>query len=365
MKTEALIAAGLVCFLTGCDFELPSQKQKKEEIRRESIRQEQKKKEVDEVKGAHTSLVQFVTAQTEILVEKAKKNKSTLAELLADRMIMSGLLGELSERNIADKEGTRASALYAMLKDEKLNEIALKHLGTDFAVLRAEFGEKVRRAIRIEKQKKDSLAKNEEEFKKTVADARAKATQLQMESARAKKQLEQEIEQIERRRKTLQNRLNFATNRERVSLVNEINNLTSHLNNLRNRANSIQLAVQNAREQRATDHINQISWDKARHTRDKSNAEVLASLKDEQSQYEIAEVYESLTIRKLDAVLLEKNNAAKALDELLDSSLLYLKHALAGSETLDLSGVKRLRAEIDTQLLKFDMSSKKDHKIGK
>ena len=67
----------------------------------------------------------------------------------------------------------------------------------------------------------------------------------------------------------------------------------------------------------------------------------------------------------LDAVLLEKNNAAKALDESLDSSLLYLKHILAGSEALDLSGVKRLRTEIDAQLLKFDTSSQKDRKVGK
>ncbi len=356
----------MACLLTGCDFELPSQKREKQEaIRREAVRQEQKQTEANETKSAHASLVQFVTAQTEIIAEKAKRSKAELTELVTDRMAMSRILGELSEKNVADKEGTRASALYAMLKDEKLNEIALKHLGTDFAVLRAEFAEKVRRAIKIEKQKKDSLAKNEEEFKKTVADARAKATQLQEESARAKKQLEQEIEQVERRRKTLQNRLNFATNRERVSLVNEISNLTSHLNNLRNRANSIQLAVQNAREQRATDHVNQISWDKARHTRDKSNAEIVASLKNEQSPYEIAEAYEALTIRKLDAVLLEKNNAAKAFDELLDSSLLYLKHVLAGSESLDLPGVKRLRTEIDAHLLDIDTSSKKDRKVGK
>lgn len=356
----------MACLLAGCDFELPSQKREKQEaIRREAVRQEQKQTEVNETKSAHASLVQFVTAQTEIIAEKAKKNKSALVELVADRMVMSRLLGELSEKNIADKEGTRASALYAMLKDEKLNEIALKYLGTDFAVLRAEFAEKVRHATKIENQKKDSLTRNEQEFRKTVADARAKAGQLQQESIRAEKQLNQEIEQVERRRKTLQNRLNFATTKERNSLLNEINNLTSHLTNLRNRANTIQLVIQNAREQRAADHMSQAVRDNAQRVRDKSDAVVLARLKGEASPTEIAEKYEALTIRKLDTVLLEKNNAAKAQEEIFDSNLSYLKHILAGSDVLDLPGIKRLRAEIDAQLQKRGETSKMDRKIGK
>ena len=363
---KILITATLACLLAGCDFELPSQKREKQEaIRREAVRQEQKQTEANETKSVHASLVQFVAAQTEILAEKAKKNKSALAELVDDRMVMSRLLGELSEKNIADNEGTRASALYAMLKDEKLNEIALKYLGTDFAVLRAEFGEKVRRAVRIEKQKKDSLAKNEEEFKKTVADARAKAAQLQLESARAEKQLGQEIEQVEKRRKTLQRRLGLATTKERSVIVSELAMLTDRLGVLRQQYNVAHLVSQRSREQRVADQSTQVMRDSAQRTRERSDAAVLASLKEEQSPYEIAGAYEALTIRKLDAVLLEKNNAAKALDESLDSSLLYLKHALAGSEALDLSGVKRLRTEIDTQLLKFDTSSKKDRKAGK
>lgn len=356
----------MACLLTGCDFELPSQKREKQEaIRREAFRQERKQTEACETKSAHASLVQFVTAQTEILAERVKNSKVTLAELVADRMEMSNFLGELSEKNIADKEGTRASALYMMLKDEKLNAIALKHLGTDFAVQRGEFSEKVRRAARIEKQKQSSLARNEEEFKKTVADARAKASQLQADSARAEKQLEQEIAQVERRRKTLQRRLGLATTKERSVITAELNMLTDRLRQLRDQYNATRLVSQRTREQRNADQATQVLRDAAQRTREKSDAAVLASLKDEQSPYEIAEAYEILTIRKLDAVLLEKNRSVTALVENLDSCLLYLKHALAGSETLDLAGIKRLRMEIDAQLLKLDVPSEKDRKAGK
>lgn len=366
MRMRIWTAAIMVCLLAGCDFELPSQKREKQEaIRREAVRQEQRQTEASETKSAHASLVQFVAVQTEILTERAKKNEATLAELVADRMVMSRLLGELSEKNIADKEGTRESVLYAILKDGKLNEIALKHLGTDFAVLRGEFAEKVRRAVKIEKQRKDSLARNEEEFKKTVADARAKANQHQVESARAEKQLEQEIEQVEKRRKTLQRRLGLATTKERSVISAELNVLTSRLGDLRQQHNVAHLVAQRSREQRVADQSTQVMRDVAQRTREKSDAAVLASLRDEQSPYEIAEAYETLTIRKLDTVLLEKNRAAMALGETLDASLLHLKHVLAGADALDLPGIKRLRTEVEALLLKTDASSEKGGKVGR
>ena len=152
-RTIIFSAVGIL--LAGCDFEWPSQRKAKEEaIRKQAVRQEQRETEREQAQGECEALRQFVAVRFQMLKAGEGKIGKELEELRSDRRKMSARLDELSEKSMADKNGTRESALFAALKDEAINELAFKYLGNDFVTVRSEFAEKVRRALKQEQQKK-------------------------------------------------------------------------------------------------------------------------------------------------------------------------------------------------------------------
>ena len=346
-----MIAGAVGILLAGCDFEWPSQRKAKEEaIRRETVRQEQKETEREQVKGECAALQHFVTVRLQMLKSSEGKLDKELEVLTADRRKMSARLNELSEKSMADKNGTRESALFAVLKDEVVNELAFKYLGNDFVTIRSEFAEKVRRALKQESQKKAALDRNRAEYDKTVNERRDRARQSQQESAAAAERLKREISDTEQRLGKLRRRMTSISKQERERSEREISLAEQHLYSLKNQYTAMRLSHEQSVQSRDADYDFDTARKQAIRERQEADAEVLLRTKDDVTAFELAEAYETLTVKKLDGIIYEKSLATRARKDLLSEQMLFLSSATNGIERLDLAGVKRVRADVEREI---------------
>ena len=360
MKRMMVVAlAGIL--LAGCDFEWPSQRKAKEEaIRQQAVRQEQRETEKEQAKSECAALQHFVAVRLQMLKSAEEKLDKKFDELKADRQKMSARLSDLSEKSMADKNGTRESALFAVLKDEAINELAFKYLGNDFVAIRSEFAEKVRRALKQESQKKAALDRNRAEYEKAVEGRRSRATQEQQESAAAAERLRQEIAETEQRLQNLRRRVLSIGKAENERIDREIRLAESHLASLKSQYSSMRLARERAIQSRDADHDFDTARRQAIRERQEADAEVLLRTKNDVTPFELAEAYETLTVKKLDGIIYEKSLAMRAQKDLLSEQVLFLSSATNGIERLDLAGVKRVRADVEREIARKPGEGEKD-----
>lgn len=350
MNKALIVVVGGV-LLAGCDFELPSQRRAKEEaIRQEAVRQEQKETERERTQGECVALQQFVAVRLQLLISSEKKVDKNLEELRDDRQKMSKRLEELSGKSMADKNGTRESALFAVLKDEEINALAFKYLGNDFVTIRSEFAEKVRRALKQEQQKKAALDRNRAEYDKIVEERRIKAVQNQQESEAASDRLKKEIAETDQRLQGLRRRSMSIGKQERERLEREIRLTESHLDRLRSQFTALRVVRERASQSRDADYAFDTARKQAIRERQEADAEVLLRTKDDVTAFELAEAYETLTVKKLDGVLYEKQQNMHAQKELLEEQVLFLSTVTNGVDRLDLAGLKHVRSDVEREI---------------
>ena len=354
------IKIGILCasvlFLAGCDFELPWQRKAREEVvRQEAVRREKQMTEQEETRGACAVLRQFVTVRAKMLDEDCTATRKELADLDSDRALFSKHVGALSDKSIADKNGTRENALYEMLKNEEINAIARRHLGNDFIVVRAEFAEKVRFAMKRDKERKTALAKNEEAFNSAVESTVQRTGAARTDSTRAAAAIQQEMKDLEYRMRKLQNDT-LASSTRKQNIKDEISRIRNRLTALQSQYNSIRLAEGGNRDGRTgeTDALNV----RARALREKKDAdkEVLDRLGGEATPFEIAAAYETLTIRKLDETMKAKAKELELRIELMQRVAQYLRLSVTGIEDFNLAALSSLRKQIDAELGKIKES---------
>ena len=339
------------CLLVGCDFELPSQRRAKEEaIRQEAVRQEKKETEREQTQGACAALEQFVSFKLAMIKSSAEGIDKKLEELKLDRQKLSARLDDLSEKSMADKNGTRESALFAVLKDPEINALAFKYLGNDFVAVRSEFAEKVRRALKLEQQKKAALDRNRAEYDRTVEDRRSKAMQNQQESAAAADRLKREIAEMDQRLQKLRRSVLSIGKQERERVEREIRLAETHLASLRSQYSAFRVAGERAVQSRDADYAFDSARKQAIRERQEADAEVLLRTKDDITAFQLAEAYEMLTLRKLDGVMYEKLLATRAQKDLHAEQVMFLANVTNGIYRLDLAGLKQVRQDVELEL---------------
>ena len=356
-----MIAVAVGMLLAGCDFELPSRRKAKEEaIRQEAVRQEQKETERAQTQSACAALQQFVSVRLLLLKSSGEKIDKELEELRADRRKMSARLDELSEKSMADKDGTRESALFAVLKDETINELAFKYLGNDFVTIRSEFAEKVRRALKQEQQKKAALDRNRAAYDKAVESGRAKVEQSQQEIASAATRLKQEIKDEERRLQNLRRHSMPTGPNERKRHESAIREAETHLDNLRSRYSSMRIVEDQSIQANDASRVFDMTRTQAIRERKEADAEVLLQTKNLITAFELAEAYETLTVKKLDGVIYEKLLEVRSRKDLLAEQILFLSSVTNGIERLDLTGLKHVRTDVEREIARKAGEEKKD-----
>ncbi len=355
-----MIVAVVGILLAGCDYEWPSQRKAKEEaIRQQAVRQEQKESERERQQGECAALQQFVAVRLQLLKASDEKVDKELDDLKSDRRKMSLRLDELSEKSMADKNGTRESALFAVLKDETINELAFKYLGNDFVTIRSEFAEKVRRALKQEQQKKAALDRNRATFDKAVESGRTKVEQSQQDIASAATRLKQEIKDEERRLQNLRRHSMPTGPNERKRHERAINEAENHLVILRSRYSSLQIVKDQSVQANDASRVFDMARMQAIRERKEADAEVLLQTKGLITAFELAEAYETLTIKKLDGVIYEKSQEVRARKDLLAEQILFLSNVTNGIEKPDLAGVKRVRADVEREIARGTGEEKK------
>ena len=339
------------CLLAGCDFELPSQRRAKEEaLRQEAVRQEKKETEREQTQSACAALEQFVAFKLKMFESSREGLDKKLEELKLDRQKLSARLDELSEKSMADKSGTRESALFMVLKDSEVNALAFKYLGNDFVAVRSEFAEKVRRALKLEQQKKAALDRNRAEYDRMVEDRRNKAMQNQQESSAAADNLKREISETDERLKKLRRKSISISKQERERVEREIRLGEAHLASLRSQYSALRVTGERATQSRDADDAFDAARKQAIRERREADAEVLLRTKDDITAFQLAEAYEMLTVRKLDGVMYEKLLATRAQKDLHAEQVMFLSNVTNGIDKLDVAGLQQIRQEVECEL---------------
>jgi hypothetical protein len=92
--------------------------------------------------------------------------------------------------------------------------------------------------------------------------------------------------------------------------------------------------------------------------REKADKAVQAQSKGDVTSFQLAEEYEERTIRRLDAVILEKDMLSHAQLKLAGEKMAYLQCVTNGIDQLDSVGLKRVRTDIDAMLAKEPLKDK-------
>ena len=354
MKMRLVIVALVAgVLLAGCDFELPSQRRAREAaVRREAAAREEKEVEQTQAKSEYEVFKHYVGLQLSLAKSSRVETEKVLAELVADRKTMSARLAELSEKSMADKSGTRATALYALLKDEGLNALALRHLGSDFAVLRSEFAEKMRFAIKQEKARKTALDRNRAEYENAVAGGRNAASESRRAISENLAQIKREINEAENRLRHLRNNSLTITKADQANRDQAISAAERRLEQLKSQYTSILTSDRSSQQGRDADSAAASTRSWAAYIRERADKAVFDRTNGDVTSYQLSEEYEQLTIRRLDDVIQEKDRFARAQLKLIDEKTVFLQHVTNGIDRLNLAGLKRVRADVDALLAK-------------
>ena len=309
--------------------------------------------EPNPAKSDCATLRHYITTRLKLLKGRQSESDKEFAVLKADRKKFSERIKELSEANLSDKKGTFASGLALLLDDELINELAYKHLGSDFAVFRHEFSEKVRNVVVLEQKKREELERKRSKLEGSVAEARIQTEHARKESAANIARLRKEIEAKERRLRSLQKDAQQYSGGDqrhmqqyRETTREEIDYLKIEIPRMRS---ELQQEMQSPRVRdanRRAESIEKQANDDSRRLEEMA----VRKGKDEVSIEQITEKYGKLTIHRLDSVLHEKNCKIQKSQKLLSEQILFLESVVSGLETLDSTGLKRVRSEVEKEL---------------
>ena len=293
-------------------------------------------------KGECATLRHYIMTRLKLLKGRQSETDKELTGLKLDRQKFSERVRELSEVNLADTKGTHASGLVLLLNDGVLNELAYKYLGTDFAVIRHEFSEKVRNAIALEQKNRKELELKRSKIEESVAEARVQAEHARKENAANIARLRKEIEAKEKRLRSLQKDMRQyreTTKEESAYLQGEISRLKSELQ-------------QEMQSSRVRDAKRDLEWADRKASSDNKYLEEMSARKgnNDVSIEQLTDRYGKMTVQRLESALHEAHLKAQKSQKLLSEQALFLESITTGLETLDTAGLKRVRAEVENEL---------------
>ena len=356
MKTSwlAAISALVGIAFSGCDFLDNFQRKKNEaeaQIAQQTVVEPVRKEESrQQAKSECAALKHFVSVKLKMLAASRADVEKEMQQLSEDRKNLSKRISEISDNNMADKNGTAATALNMMLKDETVNELAAKYLGEDFAMVRSEFVEKMREALRKERELKEAYERNQAKLERSMSEGNSRIKQARRELSNSVAELKANITRKENRLKSLRSEMKGSKERQRQREI-EIRELEREVGSLKT---DLQRATRTS------------SFTKAREDEfrtDQAHRQALREKRDEDERLarqsrnlerpaQIAAEYEQQTVKRLLAELQKRSVVIAVRKNLLDEQVTYLRQATEGIDDLDVAGLKRVREDVDAGLAK-------------
>ena len=339
-----MCAASVACIIcTGCDIEMPSLRTATEKVAEYSEQQMPKDSSPpsdSHVKGARAELEHFVTSRLKIIDADIVQTEKDLSLVLADRRLMSKCVAELSDKVFSDKTAEREDALLAMLKDETLNVLAAKYLGSDFSLERNGFIAKIRDAYDREKRKAEAIAANKEMFSKTIAGLDSKDVQAENERRSQINSLKKQMGEKERqmrwlRASTMESMQSRRDRDRKISVLErEIDGLRGRISRLHSQSPDSSSFVRNQALMRL----------------ESANKEVEKKFNGDVTAFQVADECEKATLKKLEAETAKKERSLRDRQYLLGRQKLFISSFVSGVETLNINALKTVREDIEKVL---------------
>ena len=339
---SAAVAACVAC--VGCDVEVPSLRNVTEQVAKytsEQVPNEPLAPPPVQVEGERASLEHYATSRRAILESERGKAEKELAEIRTDRQFFSQRVAEHSNKAYADKNAGLENALLLILKDEAINSLANKYTGGDFSILRNDFVSKVREAYKLKKERDKALAESRKIYEEAVTASADKDAMLTKSSEEAIRKLENGITDKERRIGYLRN-MGMASSQEKARRRQEITVLESEVRNMKR-------SLERMREKFGKTTSESVK-SRALRQFEASGKDIERRFKGIISASEVAEEYESSTVKKLDASMREMESKALVRKELQDAQITFISSLSAGLEKLDGQGLRKVRKEIEQSL---------------
>lgn len=338
------IVASVCAICIGCDVEIPSLRKATEQVAEyssEQLPKEPLEPVAAQIDNERASLEHYAASRVKMLEAVRVQTEKELSGIIEDRRVMSGRVSELADKAYSKKDAGFENALLLFLKDEMLNSLATRYLGSDFSIVRNEFVAKIRETYRQSKMRMEALAANRKVYDGVVEESVGRA-------ALSKKSAEDEIRRLQSGIRDKERRIGYLRNmgmasrqekerrgREIVSLESEIGNMKQNLNRVRS---NIDRSSSELVRNRALRQLN----DSDREVERRFEGMVPAS--------KVAEDYECLTVKRLDTVMREKEAAVKDRKGLLEAQVTFISSVASGLDKLGVQSLKKIREEIDRAL---------------
>ena len=246
MKWNAcgLTAACVVCFLSGCDFDLIGEKG--EERKREAEERAQEAKAQRDLEAQRDAMTKFANGKRQFFRARLSEVSEEKSVLRADLEKFTKVVSDaMSECDAQGKERKYESKILRILKDPGVNVLATKHLASDFSSVVATYIERVRDARAAGAEGAAAMESTEATYNAGIEETKnwSKMSHRQREGEIAR--LQKEIKELETARKNL--------------LLKENKNVTRH-SMLGGRRQEIERnESSNVAERRVSDIENQIA----------------------------------------------------------------------------------------------------------
>lgn len=218
-----IMMVGVLAFAVGCDFDFDGSKKAAEEARQEAreeaLRQETAKQEAASRKEALKEYAQAKVTNFQKKVDELE-TKTRIATIDSEDLATT-----LKACNEANEKANFETKILRLMKNEKVNELAIKYLGSGFEAQSEAFIAKVREVRAQEKKYQAAKDQADSDYKAKVAEAEESNSVAVAEYEKEIRRLQRDITGLEARRKKVKiNELSMAPRRVKDS-INNVQNL--------------------------------------------------------------------------------------------------------------------------------------------
>jgi hypothetical protein len=342
LKFASCVFSVFGVLLAGCDFNFPSLRTATEKVAAYS-EEVQLPKETPARPAVHADnvraeLLHFVSAETKIIEANLDQANKAIKEIESDKESMSKAVSELTSRVFSEKNAKKEDLVLAMLKDGKINALALKYLKTDFSLTLAEYISKVRAAYSLQNKKDQELVNNRRQFDTETARIYER-DRINLDNVRNEiGALQKKIAEAERRIRFLRKET-MLSDKNRKDRDKEISDAAADVNVWQARIAALRVEQNSSKKRNDSKQV----YDRF----EKNKKEIEKRYAKMESVLDIANEYGKLSVDRLQAELLKAEDEKRKQINLLAKQKLHIKSLSSGLDNLNTAALEKVRGEVE------------------
>ena len=337
----------LICLLLcGCDFF--GEKEDRAAAYRMELEQaaRDRQERIDKANAMRT----YLDAKCKIVQKKLQTVTNELQMLRADAEKLEDEVSRIASAQGKDsKELSYEVRLLRILRNETVNELAVKYLAEGFSLQSEEFIERIRNARLEEKRFKDALRKSDEQLDAAVEESKNWADASRTQRDAEIRRLKSEIEKLEKLRQTTR-RTMMTTESDRREWMNKMGDYEQEISRKRRQIDYLRNPDANrAIETRAVTRAQDIQRTAVR-IKEERDYNIYRRMKPQTSAMAITDEMAKNTIDRLRAEIKKKLDATEAEEKSLLKKSEIAQAIVISIPVSDTGELNRLRARADKEL---------------